>query len=319
MCPSKANLGRPRDAKLKGLEIDSQLPKQNWELAFLKRTNVNLLKIAAGTAMCIFSLFSVFAGSTAWFLSVQNVDNSADSMKVKEAIRQFKSISIHRFVTSTTVSSTTTYYFDQAVASSATVDQIKDGAASIRFTMDKYTLLRQTNPTLALIELSDTFTASASEPVSLTLTTETATFLTSYTAEQVSEMTTRPLSNIVKATAGYLTSADSGDAASTLSDISNSGTMTYAIDGVTTSANQYVFTAPSESAYSKFVTFTDDTPSTPTTTLNLLNKTGGEKVKYMYIIFDYNSDALQSIYNHFLGQPFLEEDMSFQCDWTLTV
>ena len=285
----------------------------------MKRTNVNLLKIVAATSVCIFALFSVFAGSTAWFLSNQNIDNSGNAMPVDEVTRQFKKITLHRFVTSTEVESVTTYYFDQAIASSATVDQIKAGTASISFTMDKYTLLRQTNPTLALIELSETYTASALEPVMLTLSTETSRFLTSYTASEVSAMASRPLSNIIKAAAGYLTSSGSGDSAPTLDVVSHTGSMTYAINGITTSSSQYYFTAPAENEYSKFVTFTGETPSTPVTSLDLLSATSGEKVKYLYIIFDYNADAIQAIYNHFLGQPFLEEDMSFQCDWTLIV
>ena len=317
MWPSKANLGQPRDAKLKGLEIDSQLPRLNWELAFLKKTNINLMKIVAATSVCIFALFSVFAGSTAWFLSNQTIDGTADQMGVNEVTKQFKKISIHRFVTSTTVDDVTTYYFDQTQASYATVAQIKNGTASLQFVIDKYTLLRQTNPTFALIELSYTYTASELETVSLTLTTETSVFLTSYTASEVNSMETHPLSNIIKASAGYLTAETGGDGTTKLSDISHTGEMPYAIDPTTRSASQYYLTAPN--SYSTFVTFDGDAPSTPVTSLNLFNASNGEKVKYLYIIFDYNADALESIYNHFLGQPFLEEDLRFQCDWTLVV
>lgn len=284
----------------------------------MKRTNKNLLKIVAATSVCIFSLFSLFAGSTAWFLSVQNVDNGVDGMKVKEALRQFKKISIHRFVSSTIVDGNTTYYFDQAVAASLTVDQIISGTGTLTFAMDKYSLLRRTNPTLALIELSDTYTASAADPVSLTLSTETTAFLTSYTAAEVAAMTTRPLSNVVKANAGYLTvEGESGDDTTSIDDISQTGEMTYAIDGTTKSDSQYVFSAPS--SYSQFVSFSGNTPLTPVTDLSLVNMTTGEKAKYIYVIFDYNVDALETIYNHFLGESFLEEDLYFQCDWTMIV
>ncbi len=275
------------------------------------------MKIVAATSVCIFSLFSVFAGTTAWFLSSQNSNHTANEMQITEGIRQFKKIELHRFVRSGTESETPVYYFDQTVASSATVEQIQAGTASLEFVMDKYTLLRHTNPTLALIELGDTYEASVNERVGVSLSTQTNKFLTEYEAAVVAGMTTRPLSNIIKASAGYLTATVGGDATTTLESISKTGSMTYAIDGETTSSAQYFFNVPS--SYSQFVTFSDATTASCATDLSLFSASSGQKVKYLYIIFDYNVTALESIYNHFLGQPFLEEDLHFQCDWTVTV
>ncbi len=48
----------------------------------MKKTNINLMKIIAATSVCIFSLFSVFAGTSAWFLSNQNYDGSGNQFTI---------------------------------------------------------------------------------------------------------------------------------------------------------------------------------------------------------------------------------------------
>lgn len=274
------------------------------------------LTIAAATSVVIFCLFAVFAGSIAWFTTERTMTNGANSMEVSAEHSHLSRISFHKIVQIDYEENI--FYFDQDPTSSATADQIKNNTASLGFEMDHYTLLRKQNPLLALIQLSEVYTISSEITIDVTLSTESSSFLTSYSASDVSGMTNRPLSNIVCFSGGYLTPSSGGDGeGDTLSDVSQTSNMAFAIDPLESSSAQYVFDKPA--SYQSFWTFDGNGDPVLTSTQTIFSGEIGQKIEYVYVIFDYNESLLEFIYNRFLGQSFLEEDLYFACDWTLRV
>ena len=281
-----------------------------------KGLNRNILKIVAATSVVLFSLMAAFAGSIAWFNAAQAVSNRGSDMEVHSPERHLKKISFHKVVQIDYDNEV--FYFDQSPVSQATLSQVDNGTASLGFEMDHYTLLRKQNPLLALIELNEAYEVSSELPVNATLITDCTRFLTSYDAATVAAMTSRPLSNVIRFSSGYLTCNPNGDGVGdSLSDHSQTGNMNYAVDPQAVSSAQYVFDEPSN--YDSFWELNNQGVPTLTARKNLFVGQNGQKVQYVYVIFDYNLTMLEVIYNHFLGRSFLEDDLVFRCDWTLRV
>ena len=282
-----------------------------------KRALRSPLKVLAATSVAIFSLLTVFTSTAAWFDSRRSLDNGGDNFEVQSPSRRLKSISFHKVVQIDYDEDI--LYFDQSPVSTATASQFDNDTVSIGFEMDHYTLLRKQNPLLALIELSEVFEISNNVQIQLDISTESANFLTSYDAEYVAEMTNRPLSNIISFSGGYLTSNTGGDnEGGTLSGISQTSNMTYSTDPEKTSSAQYVLDMPND--YASFWTINaQGNPTLTSPTMTLFSGTNGQKVQYVYVIFEYNQPLLELIYNHFLGRSFLEKDLVFCCDWKLRV
>lgn len=276
----------------------------------------NILKITAMTSMAIFALFSVFSGTAAWFGMNQKITQNNDNMEVHSPERHFKKISFHKVVQIDYDNGI--FYFDQNPISEATQAQVIGGTASLGFEMDHYTLLRKQNPLLALVELNEAYEVTAQFPINATLFTDSTQFLTSYDAATVEAMTNKPLSNIIRFSSGYLTCDPNGDGVGdSLSDHSQTGSMNYAIDPQVVSSAQYVFDEPNN--YDSFWALNNQGVPVLTPDKNLFTGQIGQKVQYVYVIFDYHLTMLEVIYNHFLGRSFLEDDLLFRCDWTLKV
>lgn len=289
----------------------------------------NVLKIAAMTSMAVFVLFSVFSGTAAWFGMNQKISSDGTNMQVGDRGNKFSKMSLHPIVKINLDASNnpTSFVFDKSYTSaSITAAQLENGTGSISFEMDRYTLLRTRNPMLALIELKEATTVTADLPfrVSFSLS-ERSIYVGSRTASEVSAMidssTDLPLSSVIKFSGGYLTGSDleDNDGSTAIEDISQTGSMPYDIDPSKTSTSQYILDAPT--SYSSFVTFTNGNPvmASQDAFSNAFAGSVGEIVKYVYFIFDYNETSLDYIYNKFLGESFLEDDLHFSCDWSVLV
>ncbi len=286
------------------------------------------LKIIAATSMCIFSLFALFSGTIAWFNVTQAATDNANNMGVGNTGNMFESLSFHPVVKIDVDedSNPTTMYFDKGVSLSTVTDaQLQAGTASVSFTMDHYTLLRTRNPVLALIKLKNAYTVSADCSVKVSMILDDASeYIGSKTAAEVQAMATAgtlPLSSVVKFSVGYLTgsSTEAHDSADSIDSITKTVSMAYSIDSSKTSAAQYAFDAPA--SYSSYVTFTDGTPQFGAKDAfeDAFVGAEGQVVRYVYFIFDYDEESLDYIYNKFLGQSFLEDDLEFNCDWSLLI
>lgn len=182
-------------------------------------------------------------------------------------------------------------------------------------TLDPYSLLEQNHPVLLVFKLTDSYTIENDKPLSIK-----ASIPCSYLASDT-------LSNkIASGTAGI-------DYVSKIGNVYYfpvSSVIDYYAVGTTTPSFDYHF-SPDKSAFSSFVSFsptptfhhevslystvsvTDQSAITANTTLVV-----GD-IRYVSVIFDYYSDAIQYLYSYNLGDAVLSDDLQYLCDFTMEI
>ena len=281
-----------------------------------KKVGKKSLKIIAATSMAIFSLMTTFTAAFAWFVSERHAEDSTDAFNVKPISSFFNKMTFHDIVHT----SNTTYQFDQEPCGTISVVDYETKTTEAHFddgavyNMGKYDYLEKSHPVLLLIELGETdglgVTATAQRPVKVKATTETNYFIGDgnshlYSQEEIEdEEGINPLSSIVS----YY--SYSFESATSLSNIEGSyGDGAY---------DTYDFTVSALTDCGSFVEFEDQDYTEFNNEVDLFNATSGT-VKYVAVIFDYYELAIETIYNQYIGNPVLEEELLFTCDWTLVV
>ncbi len=260
-----------------------------------RKTN---LKILAGVLMCVFSLFSVFAGSIAWFNVTQAATNNANEMGVSSLSGMFEEMTIYKCLN---IDSDGTYQFNQTSwgtltydASSETVTTDYEDDTVTECAMGEYSYLSKNHPVLLYIKLADAYTN-----FSINATTDQA-----YMGDGTYTLTAsgNPLSSVIR-----FYSAASSDTltAGTFTDATSTTYSTYDLSGLDDLGG--------------FVTFDENGDYASMASTKELFSTTSEAVQYITVVIDYYEDSLEYIYNLFLGELLLNDNLDFVCDWTVVI
>lgn len=279
------------------------------------------IKIIAATSLSIFSLVAVFSATFAWFRLKGVADGAGINIKPSSLSMRFQRMSLHKLVHIDKSDSTSTavYQFDRAESGYYTYSYT-DGRAKyhgdpITAYMGEYSLIEPRHPFLAIIELGTTFVTDTTDN-RITLQAHTDNHFLGEIDPDTGKFyidldaTDNPLSSVVQfaAVGSESLTAYNGQ---------------FIDEDTSTTTNTYDFDAPSNP-----ITFSNlSTDENGALTLNgwnnditLLDLYSGEKVKYISIIFDYYDDALNYIYNIYLGNELIEaNDLPFTCDWSLII
>lgn len=131
--------------------------------------NRKTMKIVAATAMSIFTLFSVFSATIAWFEMVRNVDSTNNDLGIKVNEGLLESITYHKLldVNGKTMvyengeSYPSQYRFDKTPIGTLTYDWESDSqtisyaAGYSKFDLDDYTTLDQEHPIMLIFTLKE--------------------------------------------------------------------------------------------------------------------------------------------------------------------
>lgn len=241
--------------------------------------------IIVATAMSIFSLFSVFTATIAWFMSNLTTPVSGMEIRVKTIDVAFSRMTVHRCNLSASTSAVLQFYEEPSV----TISGYGSMEATAGLDMDNYSDLNQTQPVLLLFTLNDD---TYEDDVVITATSDNENFVYQITAQNISEF---PFSSAVKfKSASYSTA--------------NFPFNNVVISNLTTNTS--------------FVNINNGA-ATYNYTIEPFHGTRHTVVKYVAIVLDYYADAIQYIFSQNLGFETLAVDnnnaIDFYCDWTLEI
>ena len=242
-------------------------------------------RIIIATAMGLFSLFSVFTATLAWFTSNLNVETSGMSVKVKIIDTAFTQMSVHRCNLSASTSTVLQFYETPsfAVSSSGAI------TTTAGIDMDNYSDLNQTQPVLLLFTLAeDTY----EDDIVISATSDNQNFVYQITEQNISAF---PFSSAVK-----FRSASYADDEFPFDDV--------AISDLNTNTS-FVTINNSSASYSH--------------SIEPFHGANHTVVKYIAIVLDYYGEAIQYIFSQSIGfEEYAidhENAIDFYCDWTLEI
>ena len=271
------------------------------------------IRIAAATMIAIFNLGVVFVGAYAWFVSARTHVTDSVTYGLENISGNFLRLTIHELDTSKSTSSV--YKFYKTASGTITPNWSTHTSSYVGSNIDfgRYTLTSPNHPLLFLYVFNEELTASSEKPVSISGKTN-STFLADGETNQQGAIikkiaaTHNPLSSIIQFKSFSYASNNTGITGISSFDTTDQ-TYNYALSSLNGS-NHFVNLTLSgnELVYSGFDNETD-----------FFNATTGN-IKYVAIVFDYYQDALEYIYNFYLGDEVLDnETLSFDCDWTTLV
>ena len=281
----------------------------------MKRHGNKNLKIIALTSMCIFTLFTCFSAAIAWFQANRKIDDEYSDIGVLDVAGRFVKMTFHKIVNLTESKTQDSFKFNQTPSATFTYDW-KTGETHYKKTdtedddasfMGEFSLMYSRHPILLLIELDQVYEiVEGSNPVLITGTTEER-FLGEMLYDDDDKLivplseTDNPLSSIVQF---------DGQGIEDLDDVS----------GSYNSTSTYDFTV-GHNDWDRFVTLdADDDYESWDNNPTFYESQIGDSIKYVALIFDYYSDAIDLIYNIYLGSEILEQEhVPFICDWTFMV
>lgn len=302
---------------------NASIKKGDWGFYYMKKQpRNNGLKIVAATGMSIFTLFTVFCATYAWFSMNISSKTEGNRISVEPASGKFYKLSIHNAVSI----SDTQFGFDANPWGTIQIEnwrtrRLITNYSSDSFFMGSYDYLEKMHPVLFLFQFGDdgveNYTASADEPISIKASTnidyyvgDNAAGRTLYPIDEidVSQGHFNPLSSVVKYSSRVFASAED------LDDIKTENNM---IGGVT--YDTYDFSTEDLSGEGSFVAFDEQDLYDSFEQEPVLYSTTSATVKYVAVVFDYYELAMETIYGAFLGDEVLSDTLSFTCDWTLVI
>lgn len=286
----------------------------------MQKKKLNKLKLFAATSMAIFTLFATFAGAYAWFASKMNSTGSSDNFEVHDISGKFNKLYIHEY--DETNSSKTTYKFFKTpigtISKGTGPNRVGpyEGTRPAKF--DLYSLVDRSHPLLFVYEFVSEVTVSSDENIVITTETQ-STFIADGETDNQGKIIEKiqasgnPLSSIVK----YKSFSYAANADTTITDST-------AISSFNTTSQEFEYAASSLTSMTPFVNLTTVNDELVYTSFNktatLFSGNTNDKIKYVAIIFDYYEEALQYIYNFYLGNTVLEnETIGFKCDWVTMI
>lgn len=295
--------------------------------------------------MAIFSLLATFTASFAWFTAIREKTNDADNFSIRDVEGNFKAIYFHELsskITDPDTKKVTDYIFNTNYSGKITYNwQTKtanySGDTSVQ--LDAYSPLNPQHPLLMVMELTDSHDCLFDGDVTVTAKTDFAGFLGARDNEGAPVYNLKgngvyktiednyffALSSVVNFysvdTSTELYNKDGNSQNTTLKNA------TYSISSLWSRENSIAAKEEDENAVVPDCCFTtinnsDDTSSFKTNPTIYTSK-AGRTVKYVSIIIDYYSDAVEYIYSTYLGNVVLESEfgytLNYICDWGLEV
>ena len=240
--------------------------------------------IIMATSMCLFSLFSVFSATYAWFSTNLNTETKGMEIKVKTIELDYSAMTIHRCDLS--ASSSAHYHFFSTPSAIIT----NSGSTSVAgIKLDNYSKLNKTQPLLLLFTLTDEV---YEDDVTVSAISENDSFTTEITAQNVAHF---PFSSAVR----FKSMSYAGE--------------NFPFDNVLVS---------DLSSYTSFASVSGQTTSF-TNTIQPFNGESHSIIKYIAIVMDYYPDAIDYIFNQNLGVGSIAANnnnaVDFYCDWTFEI
>ena len=296
----------------------------------MKRTGNKNLKIIAATSLVIFSLFTCFTGAMAWFTGLQNNSRDVDDMVIVHSTGKLNKITFHELEDKSVGDnySDCEFSFNKTPVGTITYNwqtNTKSTEGNTSVEMIGYNYLDEEEPLLMLIELNEDYNSSI-EPAVVTLTTNSET--QDYIGKRQANL--QPVYDIEDSRlivdSGTVT-RDGTDYNVNFYGLSSAVkffTSQYSSTDFSTtfgSAEYYTFTGLTNQK--GFVTISNDgNDSSFVNSISPLISTTGT-VKYIAVIIDYYSEAIEYIYNTYLGDATLEQDyegfLYFKCDWLMEI
>ena len=253
--------------------------------------------------MCIFTLFSVFSASIAWFEMMRNVDTTNNSMPIEQTVGALESVSVHQMNYSASTDSS--YAFYQTVYGQEMVVNWPDGTPNsyVNVPLERYDPLSGNKALLLLFKFKDNVVDSDIQIL----------------AESTSE-----------SFVGYITNKSNNP----LSSVVKFRSIAFASAPTVTNGN-YNIPFSSLSTSSHFVNMTTDSAGYPTVDATngfvknqtLYSGSASTATKYVGIVIDYYEDAMSYLFSVNLGNRLFEMDVSdptagvidFICDWKMVI
>lgn len=317
----------------------------------MKKIGRNNLKIVAATAMTIFSLFAAAAGAYAWFTTHLQENSQMEEMEIAVSDGRLKNIYFHQYQSKTTDSVTqkpTSFTFESAYSGKISYDWVTHTATysgASRIQMQDYSPLDSSQPILMVFELNDTYEIGDESDLQINASTDVEGFLGARDANNAPQYD-------LKTTGVYYSRANQEDPTKTdyfyaLSSVvhfycNDSASELYNKSGdenttlinttysVSNLQNRDASIAAKEldpDADVPDLCFTSVNNANDVTTFNqtpsIYKAAPNSTVKYISVIVDYYSDAMEYIYSTYLGNDTLETEfeshLEFLCDWGLEI
>ena len=310
----------------------------------MKRIGSTNMKIIAATAMTVFSLFAATVGVFAWFTGKIQDSKNADEFEVTINSGRFKNLYFHQYssvVTDSTSLKPISYTFNSSWAGKISYDW-NTGTASYTGTaveMEDYSPLDFSQPVLLVFELNDAYELTNAGEISIEAKTDVEGFLGARTS------TGTPVYNLLNSALSHDTSTDTYYYAlssvinfyctDTSSELYNKNgndnttliNTTYTVANLKNKEDCKAAKESNPAAVVPDLTFTYIDNDTDEVTFNqepsIYKSEANTTVRYISIVIDYYSDALDYIYSTYLGDRTLEGPfdyhLNFKCDWGLEI
>ena len=310
----------------------------------MKRIGSTNMKIIAATAMTVFSLFAATIGVFAWFTGKIQDSKNADEFEVTINSGRFKNLYFHQYssvVIDQTTLKPTSYTFNSSWYGKISYDW-NTGTASYSgntVIMDDYTPLDFSRPILLVFELNDAYQLTNAGEISIEASTEEEEFLGARNTDgsAVNDLLTDYYNHDTSTGKYYyaLSSVINFFCTDSSAELYNKNgddnttliNTTYTVADLKSKEKSKAAKAADPNAVVPDLTFTYINNDTDEVSFNqepsLYKSEANSTVRYISIIIDYYSDALDYIYSTYLGNYTLETTfdghLDFLCDWGLEI
>lgn len=302
------------------------------------------MKIIAATAMTVFSLFAATLGVFAWFTGKIQDQKTADEFAVTVNNGRFKNLYFHQYqskVVDSTTLKPTSYTFQSAWCGKISYDWSTNTAAytptSDPLAMGDYSPLDFSQPLLLVFELNDAYQLTNAGEISIDAKTEVEGFLGSRDANNEavydleSDYYQHSGSNYYYALSSVINFYNTDTNEELYNKSGNDNTTlintTYTVANLNSKEDSIAEKQTNQDAVVADLTFTYINNETDEATFNqepsIYKSRANTTVRYISVIIDYYSDALDYIYSTYLGNDTLERifdyHLDFLCDWGLEI
>ncbi len=268
------------------------------------------LKFASAIALCSFSVVALVLGTVAWFTAARVKNTGNDSINVVCPSGILKQLTIH---TCANIDGDT-YQFDQTAQGTiaySTETKKFEYSGNTNVSMGVYDLLDRHHPVLLLVELQSAIIVSDATPVTIAASTNSR-FVGESTSEHPVEVDGNPLSSVVETFSYGYTRTD-------LNAISITNGYSYVDAETSQTISINTYDIPSTESTTSFVNFENDVYTGFDNNISIYRAENGITVQYVAVVFDFFEEALEYIYNTFLGDEILEDRVGFYCDWEMII
>ena len=276
----------------------------------MKKVRKSTLKIIAATSMCIFTLFSVFSASIAWFNLLTQTAGDANTMPINDHDGLLKKVTFHGLNSQYTTNSTFAFNAGEGNIRGELIMNwntgVPDGIGDVSVTLDRYDPLNQSHPLFILFEFNKAVPANT---VEISAVTESDEFV-----GYIENANGNPLSSVIQFSSLYFTAAPTITANGTIefakSNLSDAGHFS----NITFDELGYPTIDPNNGFVSEQYFFLGDEDDT-----TLISHVG--------VVIDYYEDAMSYLFSVNLGNSLFEGDatnpdagvINFICDWTTII